>query len=115
MEKARLFILERLSNAESVIFLAFERTTPVGFTQLYPSFSSVSLKRLWMLNDLFVLPTVRKLGVGAALLKRARQFTMETNAKGLVLETASDNPAQKLYERLGWTRDEAFYRYFLNI
>ncbi len=113
--RARRFVLERITNGESVIFLAFDGAVPIGFTQLYPSFSSVSMKRLWILNDLFVLPSGRKLGIGAALLERAGQFAVETNAKGLVLETASDNPAQKLYERLGWKRDEAFYHYFLNI
>ncbi len=115
MKQARRFVLERLNNGESVLFLAFDGEVPVGFTQLYPSFSSVSMKRLWIVNDLFVLPRARKLGVGAALLERAGQFAEETNAKGLVLETASDNPAQKLYERLGWRRDEAFYHYFLNV
>ena len=86
---------------------------PAGFTQLYPSFSSVSLRRLWILNDLFVAPSARGHGVGAALLARARVWAEETWAKGLVLETAVDNPAQRLYESMGWRRDEAALHYAL--
>ncbi len=111
---ARQFLSERLSKNESVIFLALDGNTGLGFTQLYPSFSSVSMKRLWILNDLFVAPEARKMGVGEALMERARQFAIETGAKGLMLETAVDNfTAQKLYERVGYERETDFYVYTL--
>lgn len=117
-ERGRKFLSERLSRGESVVFLAMAEGetgwVAVGLTQLYPTFSSLSLKRLWILSDLFVSPQVRKLGVGRALMERARQLAAETGAEGLVLETAIDNQsAQALYERLGWKRDEKFYRYAL--
>lgn len=112
---ARAFLKERTERGESVIFLAYsEGHEPVGFTQLYPSFSSVSLKRLWILNDLFVRSDVRRGGVARALLERARQHAIETGAKGLVLSTAVTNkPAQALYESCGWQRDEEFFQYHL--
>ncbi len=66
------------------------------------------------LNDLFVAAPGRKQGIGEALLERARQFAVETNAQGLILETAEDNPTRKLYERLGWQRD-ATVHYFLDV
>jgi GNAT superfamily N-acetyltransferase len=113
---ARHFIQQRLAQDESVIFLAMLGEQASGFTQLYPSFSSVSMKRLWILNDLFVAPTARGQGIGEALLERARQFTLETGAKGLMLETAVDNlTAQRLYERLGWQRETQFYVYNLRV
>ena len=88
----------------------------LGFTQLYPSFSSVSTKRLWILNDLFVSDEARRFGVARALMEKARIFAIETDAKGLILETALDNePAQALYESLGYTRDDEYYRYLLNV
>ncbi len=114
LEQARRFLTERLTGNESVVFLALNDGVGVGFTQLYPSFSSLSMKQLWILNDLFVAATARKQGVGEALLERARQFALETNAQGLILETAVDNPARKLYERLGWKEDATFH-YFLNV
>ncbi len=116
IEAARKFLTDRLAHAQSVIFLASAGATALGFTQLYPSFSSVSLKRLWVLNDVFVAPEARKHGVAAALLQRAREFAIETEAKGLVLETARDNfAAQQLYERCGWVREEEFMAYYLNV
>lgn len=108
------FLSARLNKGESVIFLARDRGEPVGFTQLYPTFSSVSMRTAWILNDLFVAEIARRRGVGQQLMERARQHAQETQAKGLALETARDNhPAQALYERLGWKRDEAFFHYEL--
>ena len=109
----RQFVLERLTHDQAVIFLALDGEQGVGFTQLFPSFSSVSMRRLWILNDLFVAPAARRHGVARALLEQARQFAIETQAKGLVLETASDNPARHVYESLGWQRDTEFYHYSL--
>jgi GNAT superfamily N-acetyltransferase len=112
---ARAFVGDRMDRGESVIFVAYTTPDgPVGFTQLYPSFSSVSLKRLWILNDLFVRSDIRRGGVGRALLERARQHAADTGAKGLILSTAVTNkPAQTLYESCGWQRDDEFLHYNL--
>lgn len=107
------FLSERLERGESVIFVAELEGKPLGFTQLYPTFSSVAMRRLWILNDLFVLPNARRAGVGARLLRRAKEWARETDAEGLTLETARDNPAQRLYEAEGWQRDTAFFHYEL--
>ena len=114
--QARRFLRERLRRGESVIFLAMQREKAVGFIQLYPSFDSVMMRHVWILYDLFVAPTSRKRGVAKLLMERARRLAIETNAKGLILETATGNrPAQKLDERLGWKRDTAFHRYYLDV
>src|SRR5579883_2841189 len=113
---AKAYLTQRLERHESTIFLAVQETarTPVGFTQLYPSFSSISLQPLWILNDLYVAPEVRRLGVGRALLERARVFATAAGAKEMVLQTAVTNTAaQALYESLGWKRDELYYTYEL--
>jgi len=113
---ARAFLGARLQREESVIFLALESARGLGFTQLYPSFSSVSMRRLWILNDLFVSPEARGKGVGEALLARAAEFARDSGAVGLQLETATDNfPAQRLYERCGWKRETDFYTYVLEV
>ena len=88
----------------------------MAFVQLYPAFSSVNLSRQWILNDLYVLPEARMHGYGRALVERAHRLAEETQAHGLVLETAvSNDVAQRLYESLGWKRDEEFYRYSMAI
>jgi GNAT superfamily N-acetyltransferase len=88
----------------------------LGFTQLYPSFSSVSVKRLWILNDLFVSQAARRGGVGRRLLERAREWAVETGAKGLTLTTALNNTAARaLYESCGWRLDDEFAHYQLLI
>lgn len=112
LEACRLFLKERFLNNENVVFLALENDKPVGFTQLYKTFSSVSLQPFYVLNDLFVVPHFRKKGVGEALLNHTKTFCKKQGFKGLALETAKDNPAQKLYERLDWEKDEAYFHYF---
>ena len=108
------FLNERLANDDSVIFLALRDGVGVGFTQLYPSFTSVRMGPLWILYDLFVTPGARRQGIGRALLEHARRFGLESGAVRLELSTAIDNePAQALYESLGWVRDTEFYSYEL--
>ena len=111
---ARAYIEQRLTNGDAVIFLAEEGGKAAGFVQLYPSLASISMKPIWILYDLFVAPSARTAGVGRALMERARQHGEETGAAQMILETATDNfKAQKLYEKLGYKRDDEFYRYAL--
>ncbi len=115
LSAAHDFLKARLSRLESAVFLAISpEGEGLGFTQLYPSFGSVSLCRLWILYDLYVTPPVRRLGVGRALMQRAHQFAADSGAKIVELSTAKDNyQAQALYESLGYVRDTDFYSYEL--
>lgn len=111
---ARAFLTERLAEQTSVIFLARLRQASVGFMQLYPTYSSLSLKQLWILSDLFVHPDARGKGVGKLLLQQARQLAASTLAEGLTLQTAKDNViAQSLYESQGWEQETVFLTYNL--
>ncbi|WP_404465949.1 GNAT family N-acetyltransferase [Vreelandella aquamarina] len=111
------FISERLDKNESVIFFAQDaKGVLIGFTQLYPNFSSVSAKRSWILNDLYVSSAARRLGVARKLMNAAKDFAISTGAKGISLETAPDNVnAQALYESLGYEKSSGFYSYYLSV
>ena len=111
-KNAKHFLKNRLINEDSIIFIAFdEQSNAIGFTQLYPIFSSVSMRPLHILNDLFVDTSNRGSGVGHALLEHAKDFSIKRSGKGLILETAKDNPAQYLYERNGWKLDTKTLHY----
>ncbi|MFF2857057.1 MULTISPECIES: GNAT family N-acetyltransferase [unclassified Peribacillus] len=111
--RAREFLRERLTNGESVIFMSYDEGNPIGFVQLYPSFSSVSMMRSWVLNDLFVKESARKKGFGEELLNAAITFAREAGAKGVSLETGKDNVnAQRLYEKTGFVRETNHFYYF---
>jgi ribosomal protein S18 acetylase RimI-like enzyme len=111
---ARTFLLARFSNRESTLFIAHQGETAIGFAQLYPSFSSVSLARIFILNDLFVQEQARRTGVASSLLSAAASFAVSLGAVRLSLSTALTNDAaQALYRSAGWNRDQQFSVYHL--
>ena len=110
---AKKFLTERISNDESVIFIALnDEGIAIGFVQLYRSFTSTGMNRLWILNDLYVNENYRKLGAGEGLITKCKQLAIETNASGLFLETQNENiTAQKLYYKTGFelNNDHSFF------
>ncbi|WP_061248222.1 GNAT family N-acetyltransferase [Leptospira alstonii] len=109
---ATKFIEERILNQDSKIYLLLNGETYCGFTQLYPVFTSLSMKRAWILNDLYVRPEHRKKGGARALIEQSATLVRNTGAKYLQLETALDNhTAQKLYESIGFVKDEKNFHY----
>jgi ribosomal protein S18 acetylase RimI-like enzyme len=110
---AERFLRERFARRDSELLVAAREAGGLaGFTQLYPSLSSVSLARVFVLNDLYVDPDARRSGVGRALIEAAHAFARSRGAVRVSLETARDNAAaQRLYDALGYERDAAFYRY----
>ena len=103
---AKKFLTERLTANESVVFVAMDGNVMTGFTQLYPLFSSTRMKRLWLLNDLFVESRFRGKGISVQLIERAKQHCRETGACALTLETAKSNIiGNNLYPSTGFTLD----------
>ena len=112
VEGAKRFLLDRLRYNQSIIFVAFQAGEAVGFTQLYPSFSSGAMAQILILNDLFVAPNARKRGIGSALLGHAAEYARQIGALRLVLSTEAENrAAQSLYEQHGWKHDTVFWVY----
>ena len=112
---AESFLRARLARGESAIFLAEPEGEPgaLGFVQLYPSFSSVAARPIWVLNDLFVSPDARGLGVGRALMEEARRHAIRTGAARLTLETVAQNTrAWSLYESLGYVLADESARFY---
>lgn len=104
------FLRERVQNNESIIFTAKKDGEIVGFTQLFPTFSSASLKKVYILNDLFVLENYRNQGIAKLLIHQVIEFAKENNCARVSLSTARNNPAQFLYEKLGFK--ESSFKFF---
>lgn len=115
-KSAQKFIRERLQQQDAVIFLARENEQPVGYTQLFPSWSSVSMQRVWILNDLFVLREKRNQGIAKALMNKAKDHAISTNAVRIILATEVTNQiGQNLYESMGYRHFDDFYHYMLSL
>lgn len=110
---ARTFLEARFDHGESVVFLAHdESAAPVGFAQLYPSYSSTALARVFILNDLFVDERGRRRGVASMLLSAVEDYARAHGAARLTLNVDMGNtPAQRLYEARGWRKDAQFFMY----
>ena len=112
---AREFLRLQFAQHSSTIVLALgagETAAALGFVQLFPAYSSVALRRSWILEDLFVAPQARRRGVGRALLHAAVEHARASGAAAIFLETARENlAAQALYESQGWTREALFLKY----
>lgn len=109
---ARLFLQARFDHAESIVFMAHEGSLPLGFAQLYPSFSSTALARVFILNDLFVHEQGRRKGVARKLLAALEAYAWSEGAARVTLNVAMDNvQAQALYQAQGWSRDAQFFMY----
>lgn len=108
------FLSDRLRLAESVVFVAEIEKGIAGFVQLFPSFSSVSLARTFIVNDLFVSPSHRRDGIGSSLLQAAARHAEGEGAVRITASTAIENVAtQILNEENGFVRDQSFYVYHL--
>lgn len=110
---ARRFLGDRLARQESVVLIAEDHDgAAIGFVQLFPTFSSILAAPVYILHDLFVTPAARRRGAGTLLLNAAVETARSAGAVRLELATAITNdPARRLYEKLGWKRDDEFYVY----
>ncbi len=117
-DSSRKFLETRLKRKESVIYMALadEEDRLLGYCQLYPSFSSLSLKRVWILNDIFVAEDARRMLVADRLLQTAKQMAKDTNAVRMRVATSVSNEvAQKTYESIGFREDTRFKNYTLEL
>ena len=113
---ARDFIEQRITNKESHIIICVDSLgKAIAFTQIYPVFSSLSCKKDYILNDLFVKPDFRKSGIATRLLTEAKNYVRRNYGKGLALETSPDNPARSIYEKLGWKQDREYLHYYCTV
>lgn len=118
-EKHHAFLKERLENNEATVFVAYDEENLdkiIGFVLIYVTFSSLALNRIVILNDLFVDPSARKKGIGEKLISQTEVFAKELGSHTIRLRTAkSNNVAQKLYQKMGFVREDYLYSYDLTV
>ena len=106
LNEAKKFLFDRITNKESWIIVAMEEDDMVGFVQLYPLFSSTRMKKLWLLNDLFIVENYRGKGISKQLIEKCKDVCNDTGACGLMLETAKTNKTgNNLYVKTGFVLD----------
>jgi GNAT superfamily N-acetyltransferase len=110
------FLFEKFEHRESVIYIAQQQDEVIGFAQLYPLFSSLTLQRVWLLNDFFIAEEFRGSGVGTQLFMSVKEFTLLTKSKGIELSVEHTNKkAWTFWEKQGFKQDEEFRYYFYKL
>lgn len=78
-----------------------------GFGLVFPTFSSVRMKPVWVLNDFFIVPEERSSGLAARLMVRLFALAEEHGIGQVSLITHETNTrAQAHYRKMGWKQSE---------
>ncbi|MCG7532577.1 GNAT family N-acetyltransferase [Psychrobium sp. MM17-31] len=109
------FLEQIIANQQSKLFLAIDEQTQqvMGFVNLYPSYSTLALKPIWILNDLAVSSHFRGRGLAKELIYGALEFAKSSGAIRVELKTEVTNArAQALYRSLDFNidSDNVYYR-----
>lgn len=114
--EAKSFLMERISQNESVLLMALDGNKVIGFAQIYFSFSSIQLCKTAILNDLFVIPEYRRKKVATMLIDSTIENAAKLNCKSVGLSTQISNTiAQDLYKKKGFKKDNDFFYFNFNL
>jgi ribosomal protein S18 acetylase RimI-like enzyme len=78
--------------------------TVIGMATITQRFSPGWVGALFCVNDLFVQPAFRRKGIGEALLALAAAEALGRGAPFLEIMVREDNPARRLYRKIGFMR-----------
>ena len=107
-------LLSELFNGYRV-FSREDSDVDAGFVQLFLLFSSTRMKKLWLLNDLFVTSDYRGKGISVKLIERAKKLVTDSAACAMFLETEKSNIiGNNLYHKTGFEQNEGsnFYEWY---
>jgi GNAT superfamily N-acetyltransferase len=100
LERARRGLSELIASDDSALLVAEADGELVGFCTAYMTIDSTRFGRRCWVEELAVDPERRSLGIGAALLARAREWARERGATHLKLDSSvARTDAHRFYER----------------
>lgn len=105
-------VAEAVGREEIVLIVALEDGRIVGSVQLGIKMPPNQPHRA-DLKKLMVHPDARGRGLSRRLMEAAERAAVAHHRDLLVLDTATGEPAEKIYERLGWTPAGTVPRYAL--
>lgn len=83
------------------VLIAERDEKPVGFALFFATYSTWEGRPSLYLEDLFVIESARKHGVGRALMAKLAAICVERGYQRLELQVLDWNPAREFYHRLG--------------
>lgn len=111
-ELSKEFLERRINQQDSLIFLAMQEDNLLGFCQVYPSFSSLSLRPVWILNDIFVQEASRGQHIAEKLIRHALEQAAANDVVRIRVSISQYNEAaQRLFEFTGFAEDPVFRNY----
>jgi GNAT superfamily N-acetyltransferase len=109
-ERNRAFFRRFIAPSEDGLLLgAWHQGRLVGFACLYWTYSSTRAAEVAVMNDLFVDPNVRGLGIGKVLIEASAEAARVRGSRHIEWLTHIDNRgAQRLYEQFRADRSSWF-------
>ena len=115
-EQVREFLKPLIEEEKSKIFLSFEEGELTGFIQLYPSFSSIGLAPIWVLNDFFIFGGSDRRQIAKGLLDAAKMLCEASKGVRVEVTTRKENHRlHKIYRDYGFEKDYKYDYYFLRL
>ena len=94
-----------LANPNAFLFVAEVKAILVGFAMLSVRDVVRFARQIAELDELFVLESYRKHGIGKQLILECEKKAMELNCQRLYLESATERtPAHAFYEAMGYEK-----------
>lgn len=87
---------------KGIQFVAKTNNNLVGFVTLYQIMSTLKCSEVILMNDLFVIESMRRKGIGEKLFNIAWKYTIENGFPKMEWITEPDNfDAKKFYDKMG--------------
>lgn len=114
LDGVQAFLQQRVANKDARILIAIENMKMTGFALLYPSFSSIGMAPILVLNDFYVFAGNSKRETALALLDGAVELCSENSAIRIEVTTRKENHRlHALYRDYGFEKDYKYDHYFL--
>ncbi|MFN1835090.1 GNAT family N-acetyltransferase [Balneola sp. MJW-20] len=86
----------------SMTYIAYLNDKAMGIVTCFIGFSTFTASKVFKIHDVAVHPDARGMGIGTRMLIKIGEEARKLGCSKVTLEVREDNPARRLYEKLGF-------------
>lgn len=85
------YLYDRMAKKQALMLEARVNDVIVGFAHLYPSFSSVKMRKIYIMRDIFITQKFCNSEIGSMLIRRAEEIVSAIGINKLLVRTSDDH------------------------